>query len=229
MCAWQKVVAIALGLGMVTGLAPGRAAAAFVFSQQSNFGSVPQGQQGVWASQNDTAPGGLGNFATTYDSFFLPTTDTITGVTWEGGYFNPATAQTPIPGNISKFTLTFYNDNAGAPGSIFATESIANPSTSNNNVFNETPVGGINGVTNLENTTGGLVTVFDYSVSFPITKLNAGTTYWLSIVPDLNFSDNSIGLQWGWHTAFDANHTPPHPAGSYLDSGINDFTGQPRL
>ena len=44
-----------------------------------------------WASQNDTNPGGFGNFATAYDNFTIYSLKKpyrIDDVEWFGGYFN---------------------------------------------------------------------------------------------------------------------------------------------
>lgn len=70
----------------------------------------------LYTSQNDTTPGGFGNFATTYDDFTLTGAGaSLNEVDFVGGYFNPA-AQGPI----SAFTLTLYGDNAGIPGGALA-------------------------------------------------------------------------------------------------------------
>jgi hypothetical protein len=128
-----------------------------------------------WASQNDV--GGFGNFATAYDNFRLGTTSTVNTVTWQGGYFNTAT-QNPI----SAFTLTFYSDNGGQPGTPLSSQRIPGNA-------NETFVGFEQGTI-----PGGNLN-FNYSTDLltPFVA-DANTQYWLSIVPDLN------NVQWGWHT-----------------------------
>jgi hypothetical protein len=142
--------------------------AVVVYNQPSDF---PAGT--LFASQNDTA-GGFGNFATTFDNFTLTAATTITDVHWQGGYFNP-----PTLAPISTFTLIFWDNSAvNTPGAALLTAHIPGNA-------NETLVG-----------PGSNVLIFDYSVDLPVPFVAAGgTTYWLSIVPDLPFPP-----QWGWHT-----------------------------
>jgi len=67
----------------------------------------------LYASQNDTAPGGVGDFAKAYDNFSLASTTPITDVHWFGGYFNPGP-----PGAIENFLIQFWADNAGQPDGL---------------------------------------------------------------------------------------------------------------
>lgn len=170
------LVAAALG-------GPPRSHAAQLFTQAAD------GTGALFASQNDTKPGGSGNFATTYDNFSFGSDASITGVSWTGGYFNP-----PNSGPISGFTIQFYADNAGIPGASLASETIAGNA-------NETLVGTI-----------GSALVETYSASLPTAFAAAGgTTYWMSIVADLSFPP-----EWGWATSaggsayqvFGTNHGP---------------------
>ncbi len=128
------------------------------------------GTGNLYASQNDTATGGFGNFAQVYDDFTLLANTKVTDVEWVGGYFNPGP-----PGAITSFTIQFYADNGGAPDWMnppaftetiggTASESINDPSTFNYRV--------------------------DLSGAF---MANAGTKYWLSIQPAMDFPP-----QWGW-------------------------------
>ncbi|HEY1879515.1 MAG TPA: PEPxxWA-CTERM sorting domain-containing protein [Caulobacteraceae bacterium] len=127
------------------------------------------GTNNVFASQNDT--GGFGNFATTYDDFHLGSAADITTVDFTGSYFNP-----PSQGTITAFTLNIYADNAGQPGTLLYSANVSGTG-------NETFLGNFGDPT--------------YTYSVP-TNFNAaaGTTYWLSVVPDLGFPP-----QWGWNTA----------------------------
>jgi hypothetical protein len=206
MCAPRRVTAIVVGLGVLMGLMTGRATAdTIIVNQVSDF--PVSGRVGLWGSQNDThSPGGLGNFATTYDNFVAPVTSTLTSAQWTGGYFNAAIpGTTPIPGNITAFTLTFYGDAGGKPDTThppLAIESILGNAK-------EQFVG-------MELGTGlPMASIFSYSTPLPTPfTLQAGTPYWLSIVADLDFSDNTNGLQWGWHTASNG-----------LNDGLNVFQG----
>ncbi len=134
------------------------------------FNQSWDGNDSAFSSQNDTA--GFGNFATVYDDFVLGSDATITHVDWTGAYFNPNTQ-----GTITGFTLGFYGDNAGQPGALLASVGISGNA-------NETLVDGS--------------PTFSYSADLGSGSFFAtgGTTYWLSIVPDLGFPP-----QWGWDTA----------------------------
>ncbi len=126
---------------------------------------------GAYSSQNDT--NGFGNFATAYDNFTLSGTYTISTVEWVGSYFNPS-----IQGTITGFTVSFYADNAGVPGTQLAT------------------TGDVAGNANesflrIDNA-GNPTYLYGLGTSFTAT---GGTKYWLSIVPDLGFPP-----QWGWET-----------------------------
>jgi hypothetical protein len=125
------------------------------------------GGSNLFASQNDT--NGLGNFATVYDNFTFTQTWDVESFHWVGGYFNP-----PVQGNITAWTLTFYNDNGGIPGNAIAQGTFAGSG-------NETFLGNVNGFP-----------IYSYSLSFGSFDMGPGT-YWASVVPDLGFPP-----QWGW-------------------------------
>jgi len=126
------------------------------------------GTGGLFASQNDTT-GGNGNFATVYDNFTLSGGGSINTVNWTGGYFNPGP-----PGTITAWTVSFYTDNIGQPGSLLYS---ANAAGNGNETGTSNP--------------------FSYSLTLTTPfAAGAGTQYWLSVVPDLGFPP-----QWGWGTA----------------------------
>src|SRR5579872_2865747 len=125
------------------------------------------GSTNAYASQND--PNSFGNFATTYDNFTLGGDSRVNNVAWTGEYFNGA------PAPISGFTLNFYSNNAGVPGSLVATDTITGNA-------NETPVDVVN-------------QIYAYNADITPFSLTAGQEYWLSIVPTLGFPP-----QWGWAT-----------------------------
>lgn len=128
------------------------------------------GTSNVYSSQNDT--GGLGNFATVYNQFTLSVTNTITGVGWTGGYFNP-----PTLGPITSWSVAFYADSGGMPGPM-----LANFVTAGNG-------------TETYNSTVNSIPIYDYSVGTNFFAI-AGVSYWLSVVPDL-----AAPPQWGWATS----------------------------
>ena len=123
----------------------------------------------AYSSQNDTT-GGNGNFATSYDNFTLGATTHITEAQWIGSYFNPGT-----PGPITAWTVTFYSSVGGAPGAALAT---FNTPGNDNETFLQ-----------LDNL-GDPAFIYNQSVDF---TAQAGTEYWMSVVPDLGFPP-----QWGW-------------------------------
>jgi opacity protein-like surface antigen len=126
------------------------------------------GTGNLFASQNDT--NGNGNFATTYDNFTLGTSSVLDKVTWVGGYFNP-----PVQGLITGYTIQFYADlgsGLGPGASLFSEHVSGNAS--------ETLISG---------------TDYSYSLNINPFTANAGTTYWMSLVPDEGFPP-----QWGWAT-----------------------------
>jgi hypothetical protein len=127
------------------------------------------GTGNAYSSQNDTT-GGNGNFATVYDNFTLGTSTTITEAMWTGEYFNP-----PAQGVITGWTISFYANTGGQPGSALVT----------------THVNGTGGETFLGNFAG--FPTYTYDVAGLNFAAAAGTTYWMSVVPDLGFPP-----QWGW-------------------------------
>ena len=126
----------------------------------------------VWASQNDTT-GGNGNFATAYDNFTLASTNTVTGLEFTGQFFNP-----PQLATITAFTVNFYADNMGQPGGTLVSSFTAGNASQN---------------------CTGVVCSYNLGVNF---NASAGTTYWLSIVPDMGFPP-----QWGWQGGTGGNGT----------------------
>jgi hypothetical protein len=115
----------------------------------------------------------MGNFATTYDNFTLSRRSAINQVEWVGSYFNPAQQ-----GNITAWTVTFYADSAGQPGSSLASFLI----------------GGNANETFLQNDNLGDPT-YSYSADL-FFQASPHTQYWLSVVPDLG-----VPPQWGWETS----------------------------
>jgi hypothetical protein len=111
----------------------------------------------LFGSQNDTVSG-YGNFVTTYDDFTLATGATLTGITFDGGYYNGT------PGGVTAFAVAIYADDSGAPGTALATGTFSGSA-------GETAIDG---------------SVNAYAISFNPTSFAAGT-YWLSVVPDLGF------------------------------------------
>ncbi|HTP64988.1 MAG TPA: PEP-CTERM sorting domain-containing protein [Geobacteraceae bacterium] len=154
-----------LFIGILFVLGASSAFGQIVYSQPSTF---PDGN--FYASQNDTT-GGYGNFATVYDNFKLANDTQVTDVHWSGGYWSGN------PGTIAKFTISFWADDAGKPGSALSIQQI-------NGNANETLIG-------INNST---LNVYSYYADLATPFLASGNAqYWLSIVPDIGFPP-----QWGW-------------------------------
>jgi PEP-CTERM motif len=126
------------------------------------------GSLNLLASQTDTTPDGFGAFAQTYDNFTLGSAATITNLAWTGGYFNGA------PSAITSFTISFYSNSGGVPGTTLSTVTIAGDA-------NETVLDAADEIFTYNDT-----------VSFAAA---AGTEYWVSIVANIGFPP-----QWGWST-----------------------------
>ncbi len=119
---------------------------------------------GFYASQND--PIQYGPFARVYDNFKLGTPAEITEVSWVGAFFNG----TPLP--ITSFEVGFYDDIAGQPGSLLKTETFLGQAGQTDN--------------------GDGTNSYSVTLVSPFLA-GSGTTYWVSVVPTLDFPP-----QWGW-------------------------------
>jgi hypothetical protein len=126
----------------------------------------------LYASQNDTS-GTFGAFAQAYDNFTLGSATTITAVEWAGGYYNPQSQ-----GPITAWTVGFYANNAGQPGGLISSFNFAG---NGNELFVQ------------NDALGDPIYFYTEYLNF---AASAGTTYWLSVVPDLAFPP-----QWGWTTS----------------------------
>jgi hypothetical protein len=158
------------------------AAMALGLATLSNAGAVVlynqpfDGLGNGYSSQNDT--NGNGNFATVYDNFALGGNSNINNVMFTGEYFNP-----PNQGPITAWTVSFYANNAGQPGGLLQSFNIGGTG-------NETFLGTFNGFP-----------TYTYSINLAggFNAL-AGTTYWMSVVPDLGFPP-----QWGWSSGLNGD------------------------
>ena len=151
---------LALNFALLAG-----AQAAVVYLQPFDLSGV------ALASQNDTHS--LGNFATMYDNFVLGAAAAINNVEWTGEYFNP-----PFQGPITAWTVSFYADARGQPGTLLMQDKMAGTA-------NEAFVGNFAGFPAYKYS-------FNLNMAF---NAAAGTQYWLSVVPDL-----ADPPQWGWST-----------------------------
>lgn len=136
------------------------------------------------SSQNDTSVSGNPNLETVYDDFTFSNNATVTDVHWVGGVIEDPPPSSPV----TAFTVTFWPDNAGQPGS----GSLLSEYFSGN--ANET-----------FDSIVGDATLFDYSVNLtnPFSAA-AGTKYWLSIVAWLPVTTTSTDWVWANGSGGDA-------------------------
>jgi hypothetical protein len=133
----------------------------------------------------------------TFDNFVLGQDATITGISWQGSYFNTLIADPTFapPANAFGFTIALYSDTGGTPGTLLDSVTLS-PSSAG-----ETFVG-----QQAFSPTLGL-SIYNYSASLGAGWLaTAGTTYWLSVYalsPDASASQ----AQWGWNGGTGGNGT----------------------
>jgi hypothetical protein len=148
-----------------------QAHAGIVYSQPSN-------NFGFFYSQNDTSGVPTPANATTFDNFTLGASSTIRNVGWVGGFL----ASVVNTNSITSFTVTFYNDSSGAPGSVLTTNTISGNA-------GQTFVG----------TDFFSDNVFSYNANLPTpVTVSAGKQYWLSVVANLSAGGT---FQWGWENS----------------------------
>ena len=134
----------------------------------------------AYASQNDsTIEDGQGDFAKAYDNFTLDSATAIGKVKWYGEFFlnEEVFSVAPDPAPISNFLIQFWSDNSGRP---------------NAELFSETILGNTD-ETFVEKIGNFNLYKYRMDLSLPFKAL-AGTTYWLSIQPTLDYPP-----QWGWY------------------------------
>lgn len=125
-------------------------------------------------SQNDTNGGG--QYAVAYDNFTLNGDYKVTWMQWEGSYDNPQQ-----PGPITGWTVTFYTDNGGMPGTSCCSFHV-------NGDANESFLG--------LDAVGGPTFSYTLDLGDGICCFLNGVEYWLSVVPDLGAPP-----QWAWETS----------------------------
>ena len=140
--------------------------AAIIYDQPYDGSNIAD----AYASQNDSASGGFGDFAKAYDNFTLDSGTSIGKVKWYGEFFSGE------PAPISNFLIQFWSDNSGPNAELFSETIVGNA--------HETLVEKI-----------GNFNLYQYGMdlSLPFQAL-AGTTYWLSIQATLDYPP-----QWGWY------------------------------
>lgn len=125
----------------------------------------------LYASQNDTSSGGLGNFATTYDNWNINPGGlyNVNDVQFTGGYISGSA------GSITGWTVNVYFDSgSGTPGSLQHTAHVSGNG-------GETLLGG---------------NIYTYDITGLSFQELSNIPYWISVVPDLSLAQ----AQWGWAT-----------------------------
>ena len=120
-------------------------------------------------------------YTTAAENFTLqPGAATVTDAHWWGA----CTAE----GNncpAGNFTLAFYNDNAGSPGTLIQSFSVGNANeTATGNFFSFGP------------------TEYAYSANFGPLALTAGTNYWFAV----SNTNNDLNTTWGMETTSAGDH-----------------------
>jgi hypothetical protein len=134
---------------------------------------------GGLSSQDARNSGGLGWFSEAADDFQGQAGWTINNVKFWGGYVTTADA----PGHTHGFTIRFYSDNNGLPGTRLFEQDVA--------AFNET----------LYYTYPPPLSFAGYSYSCdlsPAFSVPSAGTYWVSAVAILDRGGTSNEPQWGW-------------------------------
>jgi hypothetical protein len=156
----KRLSGFVLGLALIAGSSPAHAST-IIF----NGGSPDQG--GVFYADASTP------ITAVAEPFSLQSgASTVTDAHWWGGCFPELTC----PG--ANFTLGFYNDNAGAVGSLVQAFS----------------VGGANQTATGSFMTGG-ITEYSYSADFGPLALNPGQAYWFAVSNNTGQTDT-----WGMET-----------------------------
>jgi hypothetical protein len=140
--------------------------AAIIYDQPYDGSNIAD----AYASQNDSTIGGFGDFAKAYDDFTLDSATAIGKVKWYGEFFSGE------PAPISNFLIQFWSDNSGPNAELFSETILGNA----DETFVE-KIGNFN------------LYKYGMDLSLPFKAL-AGTTYWLSIQPTLDYPP-----QWGWY------------------------------
>ena len=148
----------------------------------------------------------------TFDSFSLLQDSSITGVTWQGSYFNFSNTDPGFapPKNSSAFTLEFYGDSSGAPGLLLGSQTFT-PAAANETFVAQQAF----------TATLGLA-IYNYSaVLAPPFLASAGTTYWLSVVATSPLSSGTEA-QWGWNGGTGGDGTSRQAAGGGSSAQVNN-------
>jgi hypothetical protein len=129
------------------------------------------------ASQN--APNSFGPLYTAFDDFTLSKAALVTGIQWQGSYSEL------MHDPVTEFTLAFWSNGADLPGQLLRTFTI--PGNAGEHFVESRDT----------------FAAFSYGATLSTAfQAAAGTTYWLSIQPTVNFPP-----QWFWRDGIGGNGT----------------------
>ncbi|MBI5863622.1 MAG: hypothetical protein HZB38_03755 [Planctomycetes bacterium] len=157
---------------------------------------------GGLSSQDARNPGGLGWFSEVADNFVGQTGWNVDQVEFYGGYATPLGQE----GHTEGFTIRFYTDNGGHPGTRIFEQDVFSFTETNYYVH---PSLGFAG--------------YQYSVSLsPAFNISSDATYWVSVVAILPRGGTANEPQWGWIAS--STTTLPHAHQWFFSPG--NFTEQ---
>lgn len=163
----------ALSLSLFAGFTFGSALGGEVLWSQPQVDSF-----GGLSSQDARNPGGLGWFSEVADNFEGQAGWEVNRVGFYGGYATPPGEE----GNTEGFTIRFYTDNAGDPGTRIFEQDVFTFSETNYYVHPSLGWGG-----------------YEYSVDLsPAFTIDTTATYWVSVVAILARGGGADEPQWGW-------------------------------
>jgi hypothetical protein len=161
-------------------------------SAQEYYRQNPINQGGGYASQDARNPGGIGWFAEVADNFPGQSGWNINHVEFWGGYVaDPAT-----PGNTRGFTIRFYTDNDGHPGTRIYEQDVMTFRETQYYLSAPIPPTWPNGYAG-----------YHYEVELPAAfSITTSGQYWVSVVAILDRGGVGVNEpQWGWVQASSFN------------------------
>jgi hypothetical protein len=171
----SAIIALAVGGTLAGTLAAGA---------QEYYRQNPVDSFGGYSSQDARNPGGLGWFSEVADNFPGQAGWSINHVEFWGGYASdPAT-----PGNTRGFTIRFYTDNGGHPGTRVFEQDVTEFTRTQYYVTPPLPPTFPNGL-------AGYHYELDLSPPFVI---SSSAQYWISVVAILDRGGGANEPQWGW-------------------------------
>lgn len=134
-----------------------------------------------------------------FDGFVPQTSGPITSVCWYGGYYDFNLPGECSPSPADDFSITYYNDNGGAVGSVLAGPFSVSPT--------KLPTGGP--------LIAGLITEYGYEATHPPVNVIAYQGYWISIENNLTGT-----CYWLWETASPGDNILFHNISGFIAADL---------